>query len=268
MPIRHVFQEQMMGQASNITGDSNSVWITKTHYPGGLPLSKTFTSQKMIVIARNPIDVLPSFANLSQLNSHSLETNEQYHVDLPDWWNRWIQNQINNIRENHDRVKKVASSIPTYFMRYEDLKMNPGPALDGLFRFLLDVESLEGTIVEKRIQEVTAAGFATKSAYRLKSTSSNLSRQKHMYTEAQLQAMAEGLSEYISFWKYDQSSVEDTVVTNFFDSPVNAEVQNFETYNEVETLPLCGQLLSSFNSNSSTKNTTYEFNMVKANLKF
>ena len=71
-------------------------------------------------------------------------------------------------------------------MRYEDLKMNPRPALDGLFRFLLDVESLEGTIVEKRIEEVTQAGFATKSAYRLKSTSSNLSRQKHMYTQAQL----------------------------------------------------------------------------------
>ena len=40
------------------------------------PDAKKFSSQKMIVIARNPIDVLPSFANLTQLNSHSLETNE------------------------------------------------------------------------------------------------------------------------------------------------------------------------------------------------
>ena len=78
--------------------------------------------------------------------------------------------------------------------------------------------------------------------------------------------MAEGLNEYISFWKYDQSSVEDTVVTNFFDSPVDPEVQNFEAYNEAETMPLCGQLRSSYNSNSST--STYEFNVVKAPLKF
>ena len=40
-------------------------------------------------------------------------------------------------------------------MRYEDLKINPVPTLTNLFCFLLDVSSIAGTVVEKRINEVT-----------------------------------------------------------------------------------------------------------------
>ena len=44
---------------------------------------------------------------------------------------------------NHEiLVNAIATKIPTYFMRYEDLRMNPKPVLEGLFRFLLDVESM------------------------------------------------------------------------------------------------------------------------------
>ena len=40
-------------------------------------------------------------------------------------------------------------------MRYEDLKINPVPTLTNLFCFLLDVSSIAGTVVERRINEVT-----------------------------------------------------------------------------------------------------------------
>ena len=82
-----------------------------------------------------------------------------------------------NIKHNHENVlNEISPKIPTYFMRYEDLKMNPEPVLDGLFRFLLDVESIEGTVVKSRIQEVTSSGFKNKTTYKLKTTSTNLSR--------------------------------------------------------------------------------------------
>ena len=82
-----------------------------------------------------------------------------------------------NMKQNHENVlNEISSKIPTYFMRYEDLKMNPEPVLDGLFRFLLDVESIEGTVVKSRIQEVTSSGFKNKTTYKLKTTSTNLSR--------------------------------------------------------------------------------------------
>ena len=61
---------------------------------------------------------------------------------------------------NHEiLLNAIANKIPTYFMRYEDLRMNPKPVLEGLFRFLLDVESIQGTVVERRIEEVTQPSF-------------------------------------------------------------------------------------------------------------
>ena len=104
----------------------------------------------------------------------------------------------------HERtLNQIAAEIPTYWMRYEDLKMNPRPALESLFCFLLDVPSIAGTVVEKRIAEVTQAGFKAQTAYKLKSTSENLSRSRHMFTEEQINVLKTELADFIRFWRYD-----------------------------------------------------------------
>ena len=153
MGIQMTVHEAMMGLlGQNITGESDRVWITKTHKPMDTPNSKGFHASKMIVIARNPIDVIPSFANLVNTNSHSLEPNEQYHVDFPEFWDSFVRGFIEKTKTNHNVVvNKMSRSIPTYFMRYEDLKANPKPALEELFCFLLDVPSIENTNVQRRI---------------------------------------------------------------------------------------------------------------------
>ena len=111
----------------------------------------------MIVIARNPIDVIPSLANLANTKSHSLQINEQYHIDFPDVWWEWVNKVSVSMRKNHEDVyEELAQNIPTYFMRYEDLKLNPVPVLIELFCFLLDVPSIQGTAVEQRILDVAA----------------------------------------------------------------------------------------------------------------
>ena len=38
--------------------------------------------------------------------------------------------------------------IPTFYLRYEDLVLDPEPVLIDLFCFLLDVASISGTVVE------------------------------------------------------------------------------------------------------------------------
>ena len=43
-------------------------------------------------------------------------------------------------------------------LRYEDLVLNPVKELTDLFCFLLDVPSIEGTVVESRIKTVTQVG--------------------------------------------------------------------------------------------------------------
>lgn len=88
-----------------------------------------------------------------------------------------------NMKVNHaDVLNLIAVDIPAYFIRYEDLKLNPEPALLELFSFLFDVETLEGTFAELRIKQVTAQGFQTKTAYKLKNTSLNLNRNVGEYS--------------------------------------------------------------------------------------
>ena len=111
-------------------------------------------------------------------------------------------------------------------MRYEDLKLRPQPVLTDLFRFILNVDSLEGTLCERRIKEVTATGFSTKTIYALKSTSNSSCRNRHMYNEELMALMREELAELIDFWGYNKGD------TCFFYGVYSENSHfNFKSYN-------------------------------------
>ena len=161
----------------------------------------------MIVVARNPIDVIPSFAHLNNTHSHTLVVNERYDVDFPEFWEQWVTGMTAEIKANHASVlNDITSQIPTFFLRYEDLKLDPVPVLEALFSFLLDVDSLEGTLCQRKIREVAAGGFSTKTAYTLKSTSLNLCRNRSMYSPQLIAMMRHELKDMISFWDYNKGS--------------------------------------------------------------
>ena len=62
-------------------------------------------------------------------------------------------------------VDNLMKSIPTHVIRYEDLMEDQGRIISQLFCFLLDVPSIEGTIVEKRIQEIDGTVFERNSQH-------------------------------------------------------------------------------------------------------
>ena len=51
------------------------------------------------------------------------------------WFDHWL-----NIAENTDR--------PVYFFRFEDILEKPEEELRNLFKFILGVDSIEGTVME------------------------------------------------------------------------------------------------------------------------
>jgi len=79
---------------------------------------------------------------------------------------------------------KQAEKTPTFFMSYEQLILDPTPAIKKLFCFLLDIKSVEGTLVEHMIEKVTNSGNKDekKQAYKLKATTGRLCARKNMYT--------------------------------------------------------------------------------------
>ena len=84
-----------------------------------------------------------------------------------------------------------------------------------MFAFCLDVPSIEGTVCEERIKQVTAKNNAERAIYRLKSTSKSLSRNIDMYTQMHIDAMKDQLKDFLVFFGYTDhpSELNDT---NFF----------------------------------------------------
>ena len=79
----------------------------------------------------------------------------------------------------------MATTVPILFIRYEDLVSQPKEELSKLFAFLLDVESVEGTVVEQRIMELEAAGNEKNTVYKVKKDSKRFNKNAHRFNEEQ-----------------------------------------------------------------------------------
>ena len=78
--------------------------------------------------------------------------------------------------------------------------------------------SLEGTVVEKRIHEIAGQGNTTKAIYKLKSTSTNMSRNAHMYTEAQMDYLKDQFRDQLYYFGYTNHPTEEND-TAFWEFP-------------------------------------------------
>ena len=151
--------------AGNLAGEEtvsqdNLCWITKTHWPMESPLGATkFSAQRCIAIVRNPTEVLPSMALLMNLMSHSLKTTVPVSQINPVWWAKFLK-MFSVALNGACRAMRntLEPQIPTFYVRYEDMCLDAKTTLNQLFCFLLEVPSLEGTVIEKRIEDVSSKG--------------------------------------------------------------------------------------------------------------
>ena len=139
-------------KAEGIT--DSRVWISKSHFPYVLPFQWQWSNDIAVVCTRYQLDADPSFFYLmfTQTHSQSFETKltedpiKPYWVEFQKrstlsyhiWFKHWI-----NVAQNTDK--------PVYFFRFEDILQNSGEELNNLFKFILGMDSLEGTVIERRI---------------------------------------------------------------------------------------------------------------------
>lgn len=109
--------------------------------------------------------------------SHSLTPEFDYMKDNPNWWDWWVRTNAENhalymqtLHQHHVIEKRN----PIYFIRYEDLILNKEAELIELFKFILELNSLEGTNIEKRIKQVIQAGQDNATLYKLKQSTGKL----------------------------------------------------------------------------------------------
>ena len=124
-------------------------------------------------------------------------------------------------------------------MRYEDLLIDPIRVLTELFKFMLDVPNIEGTILESQIAKHGSQKSSTKAIYGLKSNNTELCRSKHMYTEEQIKHIKTELKDYLHFYGYAKDPSDPDQKTGFF-SYDDDETSSGPT--SAPTLPLNGFL--------------------------
>lgn len=81
-----------------------------------------FTADKIICIARNPIDVFPSQASLYFTLSNSVEPVRpwnEYRV-----WPNFVKYFVKIFGDYFERVRQQSQNTPTFFLTYEELVNN------------------------------------------------------------------------------------------------------------------------------------------------
>jgi hypothetical protein len=117
----------------------------KTFFPQNREDTYQFRANKIIYLVRHPIDVMPSYAGLVFTMSHSLEP-------ARDWkeyncWHPFLNKIVPQWQQYHNYMLAQSKKTPTFFLSYELLMTKPEETLTDLFCFLLDQESLEGTLL-------------------------------------------------------------------------------------------------------------------------
>jgi hypothetical protein len=86
-------------------------------------------------------------------HSHSLKIKTKVHEVYPDNWNIFVGQSAINQRDHFTVLNEIVKSrIPVYYVKYEDLLLQAPEVMTELMCYLLNVESIEGTVAEARIK--------------------------------------------------------------------------------------------------------------------
>lgn len=100
----------------------NSAWLLKSHFPVQWPGSHTFSASRSLVCVRNPIDIIASYINLMITSCHSINIDNDVHIEFPEFWTWYIEQQTDQYVKFYqywiDQAKE--KNIPTFFYRFED----------------------------------------------------------------------------------------------------------------------------------------------------
>lgn len=194
-------------------------WIIKAHHPMLLPHVLKFKSDKVVCCVRNPLDVIMSFASLGNTMSHSGQPEYSYNKDYAQWWNWWVTDQAKSHARYFTSMLKHCNQDnenPIYVTRYEDLVSNPRQELEGIYKYLLDLDDLKGTNAERRLDQIMAMGSKAASTYATKTTTGKFNAHASKYTQAQIDLIMETNAEHLYYFGYANHPEQENA-TAFFD---------------------------------------------------
>jgi hypothetical protein len=113
----------------------------KTHFPDEFSVELNFTTNKVALCVRNPLDVLASQFSFLLTWTHSKSLKGVFHEEYKEAWERTVRYQIHKWAAFHRWWLAFAkeNQVPIYFFRYEDLiAKDPSSTLKEFFCFGLE----------------------------------------------------------------------------------------------------------------------------------
>jgi hypothetical protein len=132
------------------------VWVVKAHHPAVMPGVLQFECNKVICLVRNPLDVIYSFACLTQTMSSTKKPAFKLE-EQTEWWDWWVRSQADNYKQYFDTLIRHCTEqnkALIQFVRYEDIVDNPKQQMNDIMKFMLNLDDLAGTNAERRIASV------------------------------------------------------------------------------------------------------------------
>lgn len=177
--------------------------------------------------------------------SHSKEINEE--IKGHPAFLKALKMSRRKLSQSHRHVLKFSEHVPTLFITYEMLILDTEKTLTDLFRFLFDLPSLKGTLLEKRIKDVCAEGHESKAIYGLKTTAQkqNLSRNQHCYSDDDITQIKTDLRDFLHFFGYASHPTEPNQTAFFkFDDQSETDLANWNMFRKLndQTLAKLGTL--------------------------
>lgn len=115
----------------------------------------------------------------------------------------------------HKKVlDEIVPAVPTYFFRYEDLRTKPKETLEGIFAFLLNVKSIEGLNIQRRIEQVVNLGHEASITYKVKTDEKKkilFNRNIDQFTDEQRACVTDGLKDFMHQFGYADQGEEQSM---------------------------------------------------------
>lgn len=151
---------------------SAMVKVVKTHWPERRGCA-IVDAQRVILLVRNPYDVIDSYWNMNATNTHNQTVTDEVYDRFQSFFEELVRNEMHIWKRFIEywagQLNNVSSTrVPILLVRFEDLILDPAVQMNRIMQFLLRKPLSEFWL--QRIQHVTRGPLANLGSYHPRST--------------------------------------------------------------------------------------------------
>ncbi|CDW71074.1 fbox domain containing protein [Stylonychia lemnae] len=185
------------------------VWIQKSHYPMQTFHVGMSKANRVITTIRNPLDTTISCYELFCTHMQSFCFSDQYYEEKRDHFTKFLQSNLIAYQQYVKQLQEesLEQGVPFYYVRYEDLLVKPQETLEELFKYMLGVENIEGTLIQQQIVKAVKKMNKGKTIYKIQQIGINKHRKK--FNDDMIDWVAKELHWFNHYFGYTKSNDDE-----------------------------------------------------------